>query len=131
MNRTLSGDVHYSDGEFGISQCVWCRHRSSGGRCCRAFPNGIPEEILKDRHDHREAYVGDSGVRFQPEVVEIEFVDVDSEPDFVALSADLAIAVARAGDSNVPEGDAEIVHLDGPEFELDEDGVDLGAAASG
>ena len=50
---------------------------------------------------------------------------------FVALSAELAIAVARAGDSTEPETEAEIVLLDGPEFELDEDGVDLGTAASG
>jgi hypothetical protein len=75
MNRTLNGDIHLTDGDLGISQCVWCRHRSVDGRRCRAFPSGIPEAILSNRHDHRYPYDGDLGMRFAPEVVEIEFVD--------------------------------------------------------
>ena len=66
MNRTLDGDIHYSNGDLEISQCVWCRHRSSDGRRCRAYPDGIPDAILMNRHDHRSPYKGDSGLRFEP-----------------------------------------------------------------
>jgi hypothetical protein len=102
MNRTLKGDVHTTRGGLEISQCVWCRHRSSDGRRCRAFPDGIPEEIANNRHDHRLPYNGDSGVRFAPEEVEIEFVDVEqgSKP----LTTELALVLARAGHSVPPAG---------------------------
>lgn len=81
MNRTLDGDIQYHDGEIGISQCVWCRHREPGGRRCRAFPDGIPPAIAVNRHDHREPYDGDRGVRFEPEVIDIEFIEVEDETD--------------------------------------------------
>jgi hypothetical protein len=131
MNRTLSGDVQYNDGDLGISQCVWCRHRSDGGRCCRAFPKGIPEAITNNRHDHRDAYDGDNGVRFEPEVVEIEFVDTESTSESASLSAGLAAAMARVGEAKYRAETAEIVGLDQPKHELDEDGFDLGSVESG
>ncbi len=31
---------------------------------CRAYPDGIPTEILLNKHDHREAYPGDLNIRF-------------------------------------------------------------------
>ena len=131
MNRTLSSDLQYNDGDLGISQCVWCRHRSAGGRCCRAFPKGIPEAITSNRHDHRDPYDGDYGVRFEPEVVEIEFVDTESTSEFASLSAGLAAAMARVGEAKHRAETAEIVGLDRPKHELDEDGFDLGAVESG
>ena len=33
---------------------------------CRAFPGGIPEEVLSGEFDHSNAYAGDSGIRFEP-----------------------------------------------------------------
>ena len=131
MNRTLTGDVQYNNGELGISQCVWCRHRSAGGRHCRAFPKGIPEAIIKNRHDHRSPFNGDYGVRFEPEVFEIEFVGVESESDSVPLSAELAVALARVGNADPPTESAEVVVLDGAEVEAEYDAAVMGAAASG
>lgn len=31
---------------------------------CRAFPEGIPAEILLNKHDHRQAYPDDRNIRF-------------------------------------------------------------------
>lgn len=46
-------------------QCFWCKHLGDGLRCA-AFPGGIPDAILYHRHDHRQPYPGDHGVRFEP-----------------------------------------------------------------
>lgn len=131
MNRTQRGDVQYADGELGISQCVWCRHRSAEGRCCKAFPGGIPEAIAKNRHDHRNPFDRDHGVRFEPEKVEIEFVDVEPERESVSLTTELVIAMARHGSVQAQTEPAEVTNLDGSEFELAEDLFELDTAASG
>ena len=131
MNRTLRGDVHFNDGELGISQCVWCRHRYADGRHCRAFPTGIPEAIAKNRHDHRQPFDRDFGVRFEPELVEIEFVDVEPAEESVPLSTELVIAMARAGRVEAQPEPAQVVVLEEPEFELAEDAFELDIAASG
>jgi hypothetical protein len=131
MNRTLKGDVHYSDGELGISQCVWCRHRNADGRRCRAFPKGIPQAIAENRHDHRHPFDQDFGVRFEPEVVEIEFIDVEPAPESVALTTELVIAMARRGRAEVRSETADVVVLDGTDLELDVDALDHDTAASG
>jgi hypothetical protein len=131
MNRTLRGDVHYSGGELGISQCVWCRHRYADGRRCRAYPNGIPEAIATNRHDHRHPFDQDFGVRFQPEVIEIEFVDVEPEPESIPLTTELVIAMARRGSVEAWTEDVEAAADDEPGFELGEDALELDLAASG
>ena len=33
---------------------------------CDAFPDGIPDEIITNRTDHRQPYQGDGGMRFVP-----------------------------------------------------------------
>ena len=50
-------------------QCNTCRHldrtRPDLMRC-DAFPSGIPGVILTDDFDHKNAYPGDGGVRWEP-----------------------------------------------------------------
>ena len=36
-----------------------------GGPVCTAFPEGIPDAITEGLFDHRRAYPGDGGVRFE------------------------------------------------------------------
>lgn len=33
---------------------------------CKAFPNRIPIEILKGKHDHRTPFEGDNGIQYEP-----------------------------------------------------------------
>ena len=53
------------------SQCATCRHFHGvvfpEYVTCDAFRRGIPREISRNEHDHREAYEGDNGVRGEPE----------------------------------------------------------------
>jgi len=50
-------------------QCYFCRHVRQDGIPrewrCAAYPDGIPEEILRWKVDHRDAYPGDRGIRFE------------------------------------------------------------------
>ncbi len=52
-------------------QCFECKnlleHRADViGPVCKAFPNGIPQKILFNLHDHKKPYPGDGGIRFEP-----------------------------------------------------------------
>lgn len=52
------------------SQCLECQFLlkvvDRKGLRCKAFPSGIPDEILQNDHDHLEPYLGDNGIQFQP-----------------------------------------------------------------
>lgn len=48
--------------------CFCCRHRGQkgpNGLTCEAFPDGIPEAILRNQVDHRRPVEGDRGITFE------------------------------------------------------------------
>ncbi len=48
-------------------QCATCTHLAmKPERICAAFTGGIPDEIWQNREDHREAFPGDHGIRWDP-----------------------------------------------------------------
>jgi len=46
--------------------CLSCVHRHEDARYCDAFPEGIPQVIIRNGHDHREPYPGDRGITYAP-----------------------------------------------------------------
>jgi len=53
--------------EFLIPDCIGCKWIDPTKRwCCKAFPDGIPEEILHHQADHTGPYPGDNGIWFEP-----------------------------------------------------------------
>ena len=53
-----------------IVQCAYCKNYDLdlwGTGNCRAFPDGIPMNIIVNRHNHNLPYPGDHGILFEPE----------------------------------------------------------------
>ena len=48
-------------------QCASCRNHIPYTMACKAFPKGIPTELMSGSWDHREPYEGDNGVLYEPE----------------------------------------------------------------
>jgi hypothetical protein len=49
--------------------CFKCAHyRGTGelGPLCAAFPFGVPDDIYYGGFDHRQAFPGDGGIRWEP-----------------------------------------------------------------
>lgn len=50
-------------GDYLCSTCKWNRVDSDCG--CKAFPDGIPSEIINGEWDHTEQIDGDNGIQYE------------------------------------------------------------------
>jgi hypothetical protein len=48
------------------SDCATCVHKSIYFATCKAFPNGIPKQLLSGELQHRTPFQGDSGIMYEP-----------------------------------------------------------------
>lgn len=48
-----------------LGVCGQCKHQYANGVTCRAFREGIPEEIIFGDVMHTEPYPGDNGFQFE------------------------------------------------------------------
>ena len=64
MRRSSAAKFLWRSGDIGLSQCIKCTHAWNDNNC-EAFPEGIPEVILDNKHDHTLPYKGDRGIRFE------------------------------------------------------------------
>lgn len=55
-----------------LSQCAVCRRLNSANYTCKAFPNGIPDNVALNQVDHRKPVDGDNGVRWSPVATDTE-----------------------------------------------------------
>tara|TARA_X000001382_G_scaffold111905_1_gene88926 strand:+ start:695 stop:946 length:252 start_codon:yes stop_codon:yes gene_type:complete len=46
--------------------CDLCKHLNDDNITCKAFPEGIPNDIHTSVIDHRNPFPGDNGVIFEP-----------------------------------------------------------------
>ena len=46
--------------------CKWLRiNKKERLYACKAYPEGIPMEIVSNKIDHRKPYNGDNGIRYE------------------------------------------------------------------
>lgn len=48
-----------------LVMCSTCIHRNGIEPTCKAFPNGIPRNLII-RGEHDTPYPGDNGIRYEP-----------------------------------------------------------------
>lgn len=65
LDEARSARWAWGDDDYALSQCVTCLYKFVTGAACAAFPDGIPDAILANVHDHREPYPGDRGIRYK------------------------------------------------------------------
>jgi hypothetical protein len=49
-----------------VADCATCRHKSIYFTTCKAFPNGVPEQLLSGELNHRTPFTGDHGIMYKP-----------------------------------------------------------------
>lgn len=54
----------YADSMFGEPLCLSCKHTNDNGTC-KAYPEGIPLEIVSGRINHYQPYEGDNGIQYE------------------------------------------------------------------
>lgn len=101
---------------FFSAQCGRCRHLVSLGSCA-AFPAGIPLAIAQSRHDHRQPFPGDGGIRFE-ETVD-QGVEVDATRAFL-FGDDEARLTRSDGPEDQEPGGSSLFGSDEEEPELPE-----------
>ena len=52
----------------------------------RAFSDEIPDDIFKNRHDHRQPYPGDHGIRLEPSQSAIRLGLISPDPPYDHLT---------------------------------------------
>jgi len=57
--------LSYDESDFSEPICNKCVHRTPDTVACKAYPDGIPDEILINDVDHRNPYTGDNGITFE------------------------------------------------------------------
>ena len=61
-------DFEIDDEEYMPWQCDICKHRHEVyANLCKAYPEGIPDDVLRGCADHREPFEGDGGIIFEPD----------------------------------------------------------------
>jgi len=66
VNKNAQGKFgSYTPEMYGKPICNRCIHKNNNSASCKAYPLGIPDEIIFDKVDHRKSYLGDSGIVFK------------------------------------------------------------------
>ena len=53
--------------------CCFCK-RYRKNHTCKAFPDGIPDELYFNGFDHRKPFKGDHGIRFKQDEKKPEYL---------------------------------------------------------
>lgn len=64
----MDGDKNLNFITLGNGICNKCEHNimvKTSYPKCKAYPDGIPEEILDGRVNHKKTYIGDNGIIFK------------------------------------------------------------------
>lgn len=64
MSRLVDSNIAFITIDKGI--CNECVNVFANGENCKAYPRGIPVEILTGKVNHRKPYKGDNGIQFEP-----------------------------------------------------------------
>jgi hypothetical protein len=65
LTSTIGERLLWQDGNFKLSQCVFCAHKAPSGATCAAYPEGIPLPIVRNQVDHRKSIYGDDNIHFK------------------------------------------------------------------